>query len=223
MRNIIAKASDKLSNLFVAKNSDSGNASEVERWFQNNGDSTLRLDYDLTADSFVMDLGGYKGEWTKNIFTKYRCNVLIFEPYIPFFKKIESRFANNNNIKAYGFGLSGKNQIVQFSVADNGSSVFNKSNKKAEIQLKDIKEFLEEHTIPNVDLIKINIEGGEYDLLEAMIDKGIIRMFRNIQVQFHNFFPEAKDRMNKIQENLSKTHELTYQFEFVWENWRLKS
>jgi hypothetical protein len=44
----------------------------------------------------------------------------------------------------------------------------------------------------------------------------------NIQVQFHDYTPDAAERMKKIQRALKKTHRTTYSFEFVWENWELK-
>ena len=70
-------------------------------------------------------------------------------------------------------------------------------------------------------MIKINIEGSEYDLLEHLIETYFIANIGNIQVQFHNFIDNAKERMRNIQTNLAKTHKLTYQYEFVWENWKL--
>jgi len=45
---------------------------------------------------------------------------------------------------------------------------------------------------------------------------------KNVQVQFHDFVPHAKTRMQSIQRRLAITHELSYQFEFVWENWSRK-
>ena len=75
----------------------------------------------------------------------------------------------------------------------------------------------------DVDLIKINIEGGEYEVLESLIADNKLSMFKNLQIQFHDFIIEnAKERMSKIQQELAKTHVLTYQYEFVWENWKLK-
>jgi hypothetical protein len=47
-----------------------------------------------------------------------------------------------------------------------------------------------------------------------------VRQIENIQVQFHDFVPDAEGRMQRIQEKLAQTHELTYQYLFVWENWR---
>ena len=49
-------------------------------WVRDNGDHTLRLDYDLNEDSIVFDVGGYRGDFTSAIFNKYNCNVYVFEP-----------------------------------------------------------------------------------------------------------------------------------------------
>ena len=72
-------------------------------------------------------------------------------------------------------------------------------------------------------MIKVNIEGGEYDLLEFLIDSNYIEIIDNIQVQFHDFIPDAEERMKNIHKKLEKTHFLTWQYPFVWENWQLKS
>jgi hypothetical protein len=39
-----------------------------------------RYDYPLTPDSFVIDAGGYEGNWAAEINHKYRAHVLVFEP-----------------------------------------------------------------------------------------------------------------------------------------------
>ena len=54
-----------------------------------------------------------------------------------------------------------------------------------------------------------------------MIETGFVNQIDNIQVQFHDFIPNAEERMQKIQKHLEKTHRLTYQYLFVWENWNL--
>ena len=88
--------------------------------------------------------------------------------------------------------------------------------------LKDIFSFLNKEGINKIDLIKINIEGGEYPLLKRMIETNIIEKCNDIQVQFHNFYPNAITLRNEIRDSLQKTHFLTYDYPFVWENWRKK-
>lgn len=192
-------------------------------WFAIKGDQTLRLDYDLNEKSIVFDVGGYKGEFAADIFCKYNATIYVFEPIQSFFETIKHKFINNQKVKMYHFGLAGKDEEMQISMSDNSSSVFLKTEDSETIQLKSIVNFIKENNIQTVDLIKLNIEGGEYELLEALIENDLIGIFKNIQVQFHDFLLEnGKERMHKIQENLSKTHETTYQYEFVWENWKLK-
>ena len=195
----------------------------VQPWFEAKGDQTLRLDYDLNSDSIVFDVGGYKGEFAAEIFCKYGANVYIFEPIRDFIFIIRNKFSNNKKVKLFNFGLAGKDKELEISLLDNSSSVYLKGGNRETIQLKSIVDFLKTNDIKQIDLIKINIEGGEYELLESLIYNDCLKNFKNIQVQFHDFlFENAKERMNKIQESLSKTHEITYQYEFVWENWKIK-
>lgn len=192
-------------------------------WFADKGDETLRLDYDLNEKSVVFDIGGYKGEFAGDIFCKYNATIYVFEPVLSFFEIIQKKFSNNPKVKAYNYGLAGKDEQMVISMSDNSSSIFLQTEESETIQLKSIVNFIQEHNIQFVDLIKINIEGGEYELLEALIDHNLISVFKNIQVQFHDFLLEdGKERMNRIQEHLAKTHQITYQYEFVWENWELK-
>jgi FkbM family methyltransferase len=195
----------------------------VAPWFKVKGDETLRLSYSLHESSLVMDVGSYEGDFTASISERYHCYVHAFEPVPVFYKKIKKRFKGKDKIFTHCMGLSNVTKKERISLIDNASSVFVKSSNSVSIQLKNIAEFLEEHHIKKVDLLKLNVEGGEYDILEGLIEQNKITYFENIQVQFHDFvIPNAKERMNKIQQALSETHFLTYQFEFVWENWQLK-
>ena len=195
----------------------------VQSWFDIDGDKTLRLDYDtLGSDSIVFDLGGYEGQWTSDIFSKYCCNIHIFEPVPSCCSIIRRRFAHNQKIFVYDFGLSSTTNTAMINVAADKSSVFYGPNtEKLSINLVSISDFLRQSKISQVDLAKINVEGSEYDILEDLIASHRIQDFINIQVQFHNFVPDAEDRMRRIQEQLKKTHRLTYQYVFVWENWQL--
>lgn len=195
----------------------------VQPWFAVKGDETLRLDYDLNEASVVFDVGGYKGEFATLMVEKFNPTIYIFEPINAFFDIIKDKLCDNKKVHAFHYGLSGKDEEMKISLSENSSSVFLGGENVETIQLKSIVNFIKNNNITHIDLIKINIEGGEYELLESLIENECITYFKNIQVQFHDFlFDNAKERMNKIQESLSKTHELTYQYEFVWENWKLK-
>lgn len=188
-------------------------------WFQIDGDNSLRLDYNLNENSIVFDLGGYEGKWAAKIFSKYCCFIHIFEPVIEFASRIENRFSRNKKVTVYKFGLSNENKISKILIDKNSSSFYKSGKEVTNARLVRAVDFIKKNRIEKIDLMKINIEGGEYDLLEHLIVSGFIKKIKNIQIQFHDFIPNAKERMESIQKELKKTHRLTYQYIFVWENW----
>jgi FkbM family methyltransferase len=195
----------------------------VNQWTEDRGDETLRLDYDLDENSMVFDLGGYEGQWASDIFSRYCCSIYIFEPVAEFAKRIEQKFRGNKKIFVHNFGLAHKDRTAKISVNGTSSSLYKQGNDDAAAgRFVRADEFMHENKIKKIDLMKINIEGGEYDLVEHLIETGFVHNIRNIQVQFHDFVPQAQKRMGNIQNDLQKTHSLTYQYLFVWENWRLR-
>ena len=51
-----------------------------------------------------------------------------------------------------------------------GSSLFGKSLACEEIAIVDVRDWIDKMQIGKIDLIKINIEGGEYELLDRIIE-----------------------------------------------------
>lgn len=195
----------------------------VVSWRAANGDRTLRLDYEnLTPDSVVFDVGGYEGQWASDIYSRYCCHVCVFEPVDEYFEKIQHRFSKNSKIQVFNFGLASADNEATISVAADASSVFKTGGNLQQIILRDAVRWIKKNNILRIALIKMNIEGGEYDLLPHLINSGYIRFIDNLQIQFHAFPVDAVPKMNNIQEELRKTHELTYQYPFVWENWTIK-
>ena len=194
---------------------------EILKWLADRGDETLRLNYqELNENSLVFDCGGYKGEFASNIFSKYCCKVYVFEPVKKFAQYIQDRFSKNPKIKVYPFGLGAKKDNFSISVDENASSIFKEGDEKTTAEIICFKDFFIENNIDCIHLIKINIEGGEYDLLNHIIETGLISRIENLQIQFHNFVPNAKNLREIIQQKLKKTHHLTYNYDFVWENWK---
>ena len=200
------------------------NANYVDKFFYDNGDTKLRIDYPLSSESIVLDVGGYKGEWANNIYYKYHCNIHVFEPVKEFVNILKEKFSDIDKVKIHSFGLGAETSEVRIFMHDNSSTVYgniSEDNSEA-IQIIGIEEFLANEKILKIDLIKINIEGGEFSLLKKMIDIKKIAMCKNLQIQFHEWIENSSTLRNEIRKELSKTHELTYDYPFVWENWSLK-
>ena len=193
---------------------------EFDRWFADGGDLRYRYDYDLNNESIVFDVGGYEGKFSQKIINDFSCNVLIFEPMKSYYNLIKNKFQFNDNIKLYNFGLSKMTEDIKIFHSKDSSSMFKESESYEIIKIKNISEFITENNITRIDLLKLNIEGSEYDVLEKVIEDGIVDIIDNIQVQFHSFVDNCVERRNNIREHLKKTHYETYCYEFVWENWK---
>lgn len=168
----------------------------------------------------MFDLGGYEGQWSSDIFAMYGCTIHVFEPVPQYADIIARRFSQNRKVHLHRFGLSNETRSSLISLEGDKSSIFRIGT--LEIRLIKASSFLDENLIRKIDLMKINIEGAEYDLLEHLVSSGWIEKIGNLQVQFHDVVPNAHERMETIQLNLSRTHFLTYEYPFVWENWKIK-
>ena len=196
---------------------------QVKKWFKDKGDQTLRLDYpELTPDSIVFDLGGYLGDFSAAIIERYNCKIYIFEPHPEYFSKCIKRFSSYKNVKVINYGLADKDGEFLLSNQSDGSSFINPNHAKKDgikCVIRDVFGVLKEQNITSVDLMKINIEGGEFPLMEHIISSGKQAIVRQYQIQFHNFVEKAVDRRIQISRALSETHIRTWCYTFVWENW----
>ncbi len=195
----------------------------MRAWVALDGDATLRLDYPLTADSTVLDVGGYEGQWASDIFGKYGCRVAIFEPWPAFAQQIEDRFRGNPSVTVHPFGLGAHSRVERLFGRGDSTSAFRRGNHDESelLPIRALAETWEELGLSTVDLMKVNIEGGEYELLDALITTGLVTRVRDLQVQFHRIVPNAKRRCRWLQGRLATTHRQTYAIPFVWENWTL--
>ena len=83
---------------------------EIQRWFNDMGDYTHILNYDLNENSNVIDLGGYTGVWSELIIEKYNPNVYILEPVFSFYSGMVSKFSDNNKVHLLNVGIGTKNE-----------------------------------------------------------------------------------------------------------------
>ncbi len=199
------------------------NADAFVSWCTANGDNTLRLDYKLNEDSIVVDAGGYTGQWAYDINSRYNSIVFVLEPVSNSHNGIVERFAQNPRVIPLHYGLSNKTHELQISVNGDSSSTYDLEYSHIEtILCKDVVEFFDEHNIEQVALMKINIEGGEYDLMERIIETGLHSRIMNFQIQYHRFVPDCAARRESIANALAETHKCSWNYEWVWENWELK-
>jgi len=193
-----------------------------KRWVDIDGKNTLRLNYPLTENSLVFDVGGYEGRWAEKIVDRYNPYIYIFEPVPEYCSLIQSKFADNPKVTVLNYGLSDTTTKTVFHVMGESSSLYRGNERCIEVSLVDVAEVFTEYKIKEIDLIKINIEGAEYPLLRRMIKCALVEKCHDIQVQFHHWISNSYAMRDEILEVLSLTHFPTYQYPFTWENYRKK-
>jgi FkbM family methyltransferase len=193
---------------------------ELKRWYADGGDEALRYNYDLDANSLVFDVGGYKGQFASDIYARYNCRILVFEPVNAFATGIRTRFHCNDRIEVVSIALGASRRSENISICDDGSSLLKPGYRKEVVEVEDVALFLSERKILCIDLMKVNIEGGEYELLPRLCETALIKIVRNLQIQFHEVARDSEMKMEDIHKELAKTHAPTYQYRYVWENWQ---
>lgn len=157
----------------------------------------LRYEYDLKPGEKCIDIGSYQREWANKMVGKYGVEVECFDA-------LDNRAAWLFNGQMFFGG--------QFYYTSMYASEMTSTYK-----CFDIVEFLQEE----IAVCKINIEGGEYELLDYIIESGAIKNIRELQVQFHYVEGwEIEKIYNALAERLKQTHALTWRYDFVWENWK---
>lgn len=193
----------------------------VKHWHANKGDNTHSLDHEhLNKESLVIDFGGYTGEWAQQIFDRYGCFIEIYEPGSSFAQEIKERFKDHLGskiiVKEVAVGLfDGKANMF---IAGPASIV--KKSDEGQVQVVSAASIFSNR---KVDLLKMNIEGGEYDAFESLFRNNLISNITSILVQFHPVDDMSIEKYNAIASQLSKTHQCVFRYPFIWEKWDLRN
>lgn len=197
---------------------DSEQAKRCAPWFAIDGDRSLRLDYPLTENSVVLDVGAFKGDFASDIYSRFRCTVHSFEPIAEFAALTSKRFEHNPSIIVHPQALGPESGPSTISLLNDASSRKVTGGKTESIEVKGVRDFFEGSGVAHVDLIKINIEGDEYDLITALAENGLLERIDHIQIQFHPI-PGCDALVASAQAHLRKTHEQKWAYPLVWESW----
>lgn len=195
-----------------------------------------RLQYPLGPESEVLDVGAYQGNFARWCHEKWGCNVEAFEPVKEFYDAMPMEWKaiphrNPNGILVHPYGLGAKTERVPMSIRNDSSSTFTDPDHPiAEVEIRDVVEVFAALELGNVDLMKLNIEGGEYALLERMIETGLILRVRFLQCQWHGPATghgagpvDASARREAISKQLMRTHEKSWEVgNGIWESWEVR-
>ena len=182
----------------------------------------ILTDIPIDHDSVVLDVGAYKGEWAEPIWNQAQPTIHCFEPAPRPFAKLVRKFEGNERIHLHQYGLGGADSTASLALAGPGASFYEAEAgfDRIEAPIRDVVTVLDELGLDEIDLIKINIEGGEYDLLDRLAESGKLAKITYVLVQFHEWHPKAYGRRRRNRRALAQQHEEVWCYPWVFELWR---
>lgn len=189
--------------------------------FYRNGGNELLYDVPVQTGDLIIDAGGYEGKWTATMVSRYGCQSEIFEPVPRYAAQCEAQFERNSLVRVHIAALGGSSRMTKFSIADSGTSEF-RATESADIidaTVVDVSQVFDRLGEELVSCLKLNIEGGEYEVLERLLDTNQITRCGSLLIQFHAQPEGWAARKKAIELRLRATHHRSWCYPMIWEKW----
>jgi len=171
----------------------------------------------LNENSVIYSFGiGEDISFDQELNSKFNCNIHMFDP-TP--KSIDWVKRQNLpiNFKFYEYGLASETCLVDFFLPSNpnyvsGSMLIHKNvniKSKVCVQMKSLTHICNELKHNHIDVLKMDIEGAEYDVIDSILSAGV--RIDQILIEFHSrFFVNGVNKTNEAIDILEKNGYVTY-------------
>ena len=172
----------------------------------------------------VLVLGGYLGDSVQEWISRFNYKVEVVEPIHDFAEALNQRFQNEDDVHIHEIAVSNFDGNLRLHGSDDATGAFTANLGDTDVNLvKCIKFSTFLGSLSRTPkIVEMNIEGGEYQVLEDAIQSGVIREIKTLIVQFHNIGNSSEFDRAKLRQSLSNTHECTFNYEWIWERWDSK-
>jgi len=163
----------------------------------------------IHKDSIVYSFGiGEDISFDLALIKKFKCKVFGFDPTPKSIGWVESQKLPKN-FTFNKFGIGSKTETVQFFLPKNihhvsGSIIPQKnvSNKDyIDVQMKSFSDIISLYNYRKIDVLKMDIEGAEYDVIDSILEAEI--EIDQILIEFHDrFFNDGNEKSKSTIEHL---------------------
>lgn len=180
------------------------------------------LDWPLTNDSVVVEVGGYIGRWSLQIAQKFNPRLYVFEPQGWAYEVCVEVLKSYPNAHVFNYALGTMNTTMTMGNygTDGCSFVDNTTGKTAPEHMQEIGTVVRSLGLTNIDLMLINVEGYEYKLLLRMLQTKLLP--DRLMVQFHTMFDETGVMLQALTEQLAEYYEMVWDYGVVLKAWQRK-
>lgn len=182
----------------------------------------ILTDLGLEPGGTVLDVGAYDGAWADAVLAHADVRVVSFEPDPSGLRLLRRRFDGDDRVTIRSYGLGGRDESATLSLEGPGSTLYGGSTGtfgQVEVEVRDADRALRELGADEVELLKLNIEGAEYDVLDRLHETGWLPRCHHVLIQFHEWHPHAHARRRAIRRALAATHDEVWSYPWVWERW----
>lgn len=182
------------------------------------------VDFPLTKDSVVFEIGGYEGRWAKEIASRYNPDLYVFEPQPWAFEICQQVLSEFSGSRVFPFALGLTTaELAMGSWETDGCSFTNIPSGKptGTGRMREIHTSLRELAIEHIDLCLMNIEGYEFKLIPHMIETGIMDRIDYFMCQFH-LNSGSENEYHDLRRKLSETKKIRFDYGPILTCWEPK-
>ena len=161
---------------------------------------------EIEVGDIVVDVGFNYGIFSLGALNKGASKIYGLEPNKRIFNLIKENYPEKQKVFLYNFAVSDKNEIINFNVGYNtlSSSVIDSVSDYKEsynVQCVNIYDFIVLNQINKIDFLKIDCEGTEYKIYDAIPDE-YFKTIKKIHTEFHfNDGIKVKSIIDKLERN----------------------
>ncbi|KKX51923.1 MULTISPECIES: FkbM family methyltransferase [Sphingobacterium] len=169
----------------------------------------------LHPDAIVYSFGiGQDTSFDDAIIQKHNCHVHGYDPTPKSIEWIAQRSDLSPKFHFHPFGLDKETRITHFNLPKNkehvSGSIINHQNvdenNMVEVQMKSLIDIVSENNHSYIDVLKMDIEGSEYCVIESILNSSI--EIRQILLEIHERFFD--NGIEKTKELLNSLHQHGY-------------
>ena len=163
----------------------------------------------IEPDDVVVDIGFNFGIFSIQSLRFKPKRIVAFEPN----PNLVSLYLNNfktDLIEIYQQAISNKNGKTKFfENSDTGMSTIiddiniDSRNTSYDVEVRAFNQIIIDYNLSNIDYLKVDCEGSEYDIFESIPDEYLKNKIRKISIEFHHELQDA--RVQKLIARLSES------------------
>lgn len=199
--------------------------SPLGKWLAaNSRGNPLLSDLGCSSSDVYLLLGAFQGNSILAFAEEFPgCRVLAFEPLPTAYDTAIQRCASLKNVTILPLAVSAKDEVISlYPRGDATSQAISPTNdtQSLSVMALGIDHVFRDYISDFEDVVfEVNIEGGEYSVLQQLLDSVNILRLRTLLIQFHNVDESSELTRSSIRARLRRTHRETFCFDWVWERW----